>query len=70
MHEKFAIPASFFLLCVAAQQVMDRLCHLVQGFARGMVLEVGGVILRGRGLETGKKKAKDMDTLFALTTVT
>lgn len=42
----------FFALCVAAQQVMDRLCHLVQGSARGMVLEVGGVILRGRRLES------------------
>lgn len=61
----------FFASCVAAQQLIDRMCHWVQCSGQeACFLEVEGFIPERQATRDRKVKAKDLVTLSALTTMT
>lgn len=67
MHEKFTILA-VFSLCVAAQHLIDGLCHSVQRSGQEVCFQrLGGFIPEREAASGWKVKAKDLVNLFALT---
>lgn len=60
----------FFASYVAAQQLMDRMCHLVQCSGQEACFWRWEFVPESQGTGDRKVKAKDLAALFALTTVT
>lgn len=60
----------FFASYVAAQQLMDRMCHLVQCSGQEACFWRWGFVPESQGTRDQKEKAKDLAALFTLTTTT